>query len=135
MAVSFGVPKRRAPWKAGPAPRTDGLVVVSVTELVAHHWRDLPGMLVAGLRLRAGWERYDGAIGLSLWSDYARRRSGSIAVWESEDALRSFVRHPDHVPIMRKYRERCDVRSLSWETENFRIRDAYEEAFGRLAAV
>ena len=41
--------------------------------------------------------------------------------------------HTDHIPVMRKYRSRCDVRAVTWMMEEFRLGRAYDEAFRRLA--
>jgi hypothetical protein len=115
-------------WQPGPAARTGGPVLISVTDFQIHDWRDLPGVWRTGLRLRRSWPQMDGAVGMWLWASPLERRSGSISVWQSEAALRRFVRWPVHVAIMRTYRERGTLTSDSWEAERFVASDVRQEA-------
>ncbi|HEY6316922.1 MAG TPA: hypothetical protein VI462_03420, partial [Acidimicrobiia bacterium] len=87
---------------------------MSFTEFNAEHFRTLPGILWAGLRLRQGWYAMDGAVGLFLWGQTLRSRGGSLSVWTEEDSLRRFARLPLHVEIVRKFHERIRVRSVMW---------------------
>ena len=107
------------PWREGPVARHTGSVIVSLTDFTAHRARDLPGIYLAGLRLREGWYAMPGAIGLWLWSQPLQRRGGSLTVWESNDDLRRFVSLPAHVAIMRRYRDRGTIESDTWEMEGF----------------
>jgi hypothetical protein len=124
---------RRLPWIAGPEESAAGPVLVSVTDYTAHRWSDVPGIVLSGLRLRRTWPRMRGAVGLWLWSDPLRRRSGSISVWTSEEALRRFVRWPVHIAIVRKYRSRGALTVDSWQAERFSRSDVLREASQRLA--
>jgi hypothetical protein len=74
-----------------------------------------------------------GAVGLWLWSDLPRPRSGSISIWTSEDDLRRFVRWPVHLAIVRKYSTRGTLTASSWEAERFVKQDVMREARRRLA--
>jgi heme-degrading monooxygenase HmoA len=107
--------------------------VISLTDYRTHRWRDIPGVTVSGLRLRRAWPRMQGAVGVWLWADPLRRRSGSISVWRSEDDLRRFVRWPVHVAIVRKYRHRGSLRATSWEADGFLRSEVLREARRRLA--
>src|SRR3954447_4289463 len=113
---------------AGPEAGAEGPVVVSVTDFAVARWRDVPGVTVTGLRLRLGWYAMPGAVGLWLWSLPARRRSGSISVWTGEDELHRFVRLPEHVAVMRRNRERGELRSTTWRAENYAPRDVLAAA-------
>ncbi|MCV7115270.1 hypothetical protein [Mycolicibacterium setense] len=106
-------------WMSGPASAGDGPVVVSVTEYAAHSLRHLPGVAYSGMRMREGWYAMPGAVGLWLWSLPASGLSGSISVWTSQEALQQFIILPHHVDIMRRYRDRGDVRSTTWEDDTF----------------
>lgn len=106
-------------WMPGPASAGDGPVVVSVTEYAAHSLRHLPGVAYNGMRMREGWYAMPGAVGLWLWSLPASGLSGSISVWTDTEALQRFVGLPHHVDIMRRYGDRGDVRSTTWEADNF----------------
>jgi hypothetical protein len=107
------------PWMPGPVDPLGTPVVVSVTEFVADHRRDLPGVAFRGLRMRMGWYAMPGAVGLWLWSLPARAVGGSISVWASEDDLERFVGLPHHVAIMQRYGTRGTVRSTKWHADKF----------------
>jgi hypothetical protein len=116
------------PCAPGPDAQTRGPVVVSVTDFVVARWRHVPGVALTGLRLRMGWYAMPGAVGLWLWSMPARRRSGSISVWTGEDELRRFVALPEHVSVMRRNRDRGDLRATTWRSERFAARDVLSSA-------
>lgn len=107
------------PWMPGPVNPLDRPVVVSVTEFVADHRRDLPGVVLKGLRMRLGWYAMPGAVGLWLWSLPARAIGGSISVWASEGDLERFVGLPHHVNIMQRYGSKGTVRSTKWRADKF----------------
>jgi hypothetical protein len=116
------------PWTPGPVDAIDRSVVVSVTEFVADHHRDLPGVLLKGLRMRMGWYAMPGAVGLWLWSLPARAIGGSISVWASEDDLQRFIGLPHHVDIMQRYGTRGTVRSTKWHADEFEPHRVVERA-------
>ena len=131
-SVSIPPMLRRALWRPGPAESAEGPVLISVTDYTANRWRDLPGIWLSGLRLARAWPRMQGAVGLWLWADPLRRRSGSISVWRNEDDLRRFVRWPVHLAIVRKYRPRGSLTASSWNAEDFVKSDVLREARLRL---
>jgi heme-degrading monooxygenase HmoA len=108
-------------------------VIVSFTEFTARRLIDLPGIAREGIGLSRGWWAMPGAIGVLLYVDVAKKRGGSLSVWASEDDLRRFVSLPRHVATMRKYRSRVSVRATTWQTENFRTEDAWQQGLERLA--
>jgi len=108
------------PWRPGPVPVEGQPVVVSLTDFRAGHARHLTGIYARGLRLREGWYALPGAVGMWLWAlPLAAGRGGSVSVWESDDALRAFVRLPAHVEIMRRYRDLGTLRSHTWSMAPF----------------
>jgi hypothetical protein len=117
-----------APWMPGPVNPLDKPVVVSVTEFSADHRRDLPGVLLKGLRMRLGWYAMPGAVGLWLWSLPARAVGGAISVWASEADLERFVGLPHHVNIMQRYGTRGTVRSTTWHADKFEPRPILQRA-------
>jgi hypothetical protein len=123
----------RFPWKPGPAAEADGPLLVSFTEFTFERFRDLPGIALAGTRLRRRLAALDGAVGVSLYMQPLARRGGSVSAWRSEDDLRHFVALPYHVKIMRAYRARGALRSASWETADFSLPEAYAEGPRRAA--
>lgn len=116
------------PWMPGPVDPLDKPVVVSVTEFSADHRRDLPGVLLKGLRMRLGWYAMPGAVGLWLWSLPAKAIGGSISVWKNEADLERFVGLPHHVDIMRRYGSRGTVRSTKWRADKFEPHVVIEHA-------
>ncbi|MFF8595321.1 hypothetical protein ACF061_28550 [Streptomyces sp. NPDC015220] len=121
-----------APWKSGPAGAGldddagdagagGGPGVVSVTEFVPHRPWDALGVGIAGAALRRIWHDVEGAVGLWLWTvpDLLRPRSGAVSVWRDETCLAGFVSRPDHLRIVRAYRDRGTLRSAMWRTEDF----------------
>jgi hypothetical protein len=116
------------PWMPGPVKPLDRSVVVSVTEFDSDHRRDLPGVVLKGLRMRMGWYAMPGAVGLWLWSLPARAVGGSISVWASEDDLERFIGLPHHVNIMQRYGTRGTVRSTKWQADKFESRPILERA-------
>jgi heme-degrading monooxygenase HmoA len=131
-SVTISSMLRRALWTPGPAESAEGPFVISLTDYTTHRWRDVPGVALSGLRLSRAWPTMPGAVGLWLWSDLPRRRSGSISIWTSEDDLRRFVRWPVHLAIVRKYRSRGRLTASSWEAERFVKPDVLREARRRL---
>ncbi|MEV5827063.1 hypothetical protein AB0L25_15920 [Spirillospora sp. NPDC052242] len=108
----------RTHWLAGPAT-APGPVLVSVTDFTCTRARDLPGVVRAGMALRRSWPELPGAVGLWLWSLPRERRCGSVSVWRDGAALHGFVRLPEHVAIMRRYRGRGEIRTVTWEADAF----------------
>jgi hypothetical protein len=118
----------RSGWRSGPAFNEGGSVLVSVTDFRAERARDLPGIALAGYRLRRVWPQLDGAVGLWLWTSALELRTGSVSVWTDERALRAFVKLPAHVEIMRHYRQRGTLRAKTWQAEQADLREVWRKA-------
>ncbi|MEY2404035.1 MAG: hypothetical protein QOD38_1586 [Acidimicrobiaceae bacterium] len=123
----------KLPWKRGTA--TDGPVVVAVTRTDFARYRDMPGAMVAALRLRRAVPRTPGAIGLTLAVEAPwRRRSWSISAWSTDAELQAFIHSPEHLAIVRRYRHRLTVQSETWTVSRFALREAWREAARRFRA-
>lgn len=109
----------RAPWQPGPEPPTDAPVVVGVTDFTALGFGQAAAVALAGARLRRTWAETPGALGMWLWADPVRRRSGAVSVWADERALKEFVGRPDHLRIVRAHRGRGELRSATREFAEF----------------
>ncbi|MEU8954717.1 hypothetical protein AB0C93_10455 [Streptomyces sp. NPDC048518] len=115
------------PWTPGPAAEAareedvTGAAVVSVTEFAPHRPWTAVGVNLTGITLRRSWGEVTGAVGLWLWvdPDPRRPRSGSVSVWRDEKDLKGFVARPDHLRIMRAYRDRGAMRSALWRAPDF----------------
>jgi hypothetical protein len=124
----------RLPWKRGSVAGTAGPVVVSATKFTYKRGRDLAGVTLAGLRLRRGWPTRRGAIALIVASDARRRTTYSLSVWRSEEDLREFLRAPDHVPLIRRYRPRLEASTAElWRADTFVPGETWREAARRWA--
>jgi len=123
-----------AGWKRGPATLEHGPALVSFTDFTFARWRDLPGAWLAAARLRRRWPTRQGAVGLMLWAQPWRRRSGSISIWLGEAELRRFIGSSEHVKIMRRHRQRMSGSAATWQAHPFVRADAVGEARRRLAA-
>ena len=121
------------PWKGGALPTTPAAAVVSATRTEIQRVRDLPGILVRGLRLRAGWADNPGSIGVQLSLDLRRRTSWSISAWATRDDLERFVRSAHHRRAVAPYRARVRVSAARWEVDAFERNAAWAEARRRLA--
>jgi hypothetical protein len=124
----------RGPLHPGPVPRTNGPVTVSLTEFTARRMHDLPGIAREGIALSRGWWAMPGAIGVVLYVDVLNKIGGSLSIWESEADLERFVALPRHTAIMRRYRERVDVRATTWTAENLSVTEALKQRTERLDA-
>lgn len=107
----------RTSWQAGPETHAPGPVLVSVTEFTAHRHSQTVPIALSGLRLRRTWPRTPGAVGMWLWVDAWRKRSGSVSVWADERSLYAFVGRPDHLRIVRAHRERGAMRATAWAAD------------------
>lgn len=98
-------------------------MVLSLTDYTMHsrHSRhslhSLPGIRRGGTRLGLGWYGLPGAVGLYLWADPLRRRTGSPAVWTDSAAMHRWIGLPLHVATMRHYGTRGSLRSSMGEPE------------------
>ena len=107
-------------WRHGSLdPDPDLPVFVSLTDFHFHAPRHAPGAWRTGLRLRRSWPRLEGAIGLWLWSEPIRLRSGSVSIWRSEEDLTRFICSPVHRTIVRECRSRMSGTSHGWTAPRF----------------
>jgi hypothetical protein len=125
----------RLRWKPGPAATAvEGPVVVSATRFVYSRLVYLPVVSWHAWRLRRRWGSRPGSVGLLVGSKPLKRTTYSISVWRSDADLKAFLRAPDHLPLIRKFKVRLDAStSALWRTDSFRVADAWEEALRRLA--
>lgn len=122
----------RAGWTPGLDEEYADPVLVVVTTFTADRLRDLPGIHRSGLGLRRRWSSLEGAVGMWLWSVPGERRCGSVSVWRDERSLHRFVALPEHVAIMRRYRDRGRMDSVAWEGEDSTPRVVWARARAHL---
>jgi hypothetical protein len=123
---------RRTDWHPGSAAEPLDAVLVSVTDYTSNRAIDLAGIWVVGLRLRRHWPTLPGAVGVWLWTVPMQRRTGSVSVWLNQEALEGFVSLPEHVKIMRRYRDKGSIQVTTWTAEQFDLRATWSAACGLL---
>jgi hypothetical protein len=120
------------PWKRGAVPHATNQPLLSATRTEILRRRDLPGIALSGLRLRAGWARNPGSIGMQLSLDLRRRVSWSLSAWQSEADLERFVRSEHHRRAVAPYRQHVKVRATRWHADHLEVQAAWSEARTRL---
>jgi heme-degrading monooxygenase HmoA len=120
----------RLRWAAGPGRDTD--VLVSATRTDFERFRDMPGAIMAALRLRRAIRTAPGAVGVSLAMRPTQRRGWSVSAWEAEADLHRFLQSPAHQVTARRFRSCVTVRGESWRVERFDLADAWRQASVRL---
>src|SRR3954470_11273154 len=121
--------------RKGPAEGAGGRVVVSATRFTYARLADLVPVAVEALRLARTWPARDGAVALLTAVQPLRRRTYSVSVWTGEDALRAFLRSPEHVRLVAEYRRRLvDAHSVVWEMDAAALADAWGMGRRRLSA-
>ncbi|OBF51283.1 hypothetical protein A5756_20050 [Mycobacterium sp. 852002-53434_SCH5985345] len=106
-------------WLPGPSDSTRFPVVVSFTDFHSESEQDWQQVAELGLRLAQSWPIMHGAVGLWLWGKPAECRGGSLSVWDSRSDLRRFIRWPVHAEIVKNWRGRVRVESVTWTDERF----------------
>ncbi|MET9498095.1 hypothetical protein [Streptomyces sp. NPDC006552] len=125
----------RAPWRPGPAlDHATAPCWISVTEFTADGHLRAAAVAVNGTRLRRRWPRTAGSVGMWLWADPPRRRSGSVSVWTDEEPLTGFVRRPDHARIVRAFRGHGTMRATGWAVPDFDAGSVWATAHDLLTA-
>jgi hypothetical protein len=125
----------RLPWRAGASTGWKGPVYVIATRFTYQQVRHMPLVYWHGLRLRHGWPRIEGAIGLSIMTDLATRSTYTLSVWRSPEDMHRWVRCSDHARLMRGYRPLLASSAADgWLAETFNLRTAWCEALKRVGA-
>jgi hypothetical protein len=93
------------PW-ATSTTIPEGSTVRQVSRLELTRVRDVPGFLVAALRLRRVVMGAPGAVGISLRAAPSRRTFWTLSAWQDKDALDAFTGSDYHRGVMVKYRGR-----------------------------
>ncbi|MFT4864880.1 MAG: hypothetical protein ACI9N0_000341 [Ilumatobacter sp.] len=93
------------PWTS-PNNQPQAAVLVQISRLELARTRDVPGFLIAALRIRRIALRTPGAGGLSLRAQPLRRTFWTLSAWNDEAAIGEFMRSAAHRAVMVKYRDR-----------------------------
>jgi heme-degrading monooxygenase HmoA len=93
------------PWATSKSI-PEGSTLRQISRLELTRMRDVPGFLVAALRLRRIVMAAPGAAGVSLRAEPSRRTFWTLSAWQDQDALDAFTRSDYHRGVMVKYRRR-----------------------------
>lgn len=126
-------------WKAGALPDLDGAVHVSMNDYWVHRWRSVPLVMRAGLGFRRRWPATEGSVGLWMAVFNGSRRQVSISIWRSPEDLLRFVRSPEHLRVMRDFRDAGSLITTVWSAPSgdrqLIWRQAEDRLFGRVPDV
>ncbi len=92
------------PWKSTNSPQPATLTQVSRPELA--HARDVPGFLIAALRMRRATLNAPGAVGLSLRAAPLSPTFWTLSSWTDRVAITAFVTSDAHTAVMTQYRDK-----------------------------
>lgn len=128
------------PWKwttqhtaRGAASSVTAVQVVQVSQLELLRLRNVPGFLIAALRLRREVLRADGALGVSLIAHPLRRTFWTLSSWTDTDAIGGFVRSEAHRAVMVGYRGKMrDSHFHTWSIVDATQRPDWRDATARL---
>lgn len=120
-------------WKSGQPDPGCGPVHVSMNDYLIHRFRDVPRVALEGLRLRRRWPETEGALGLWFAVFRGGRRQVSISVWRAPEDLQRFVRSPEHLRIMRDFKDAGALYTNAWTSERLDPESIWREAADRLA--
>lgn len=119
-------------WKQGTLEPGLGSVHVSMNDYLIHRFWDVPRVAREGLRLRRAWPATEGALGLWVAAFRAGRRQVSISVWRAPDDLRHFVRSPQHLRIMRTFKDAGVLYTTAWTAERLDAALIWQQGIDRL---
>ena len=126
-------------WKTGTALPPEGGVHVSMNDYLIHGSRDILRVAIAGNRFRHAWPETNGSLGLWVASTPGGRRQISVSIWRSPEDLLRFVRSPEHLKVMRDFRDAGDLFTNKWTAERFDRaliwRQAEDRLLGRVPGV
>lgn len=94
------------PWRTTADAALATTAVAQVSRLELRRARDIPAFLLTALRLRRAVLRTPGALGVSLRAQPSRRTFWTLSSWRDTDAIAAFTRSPEHVEVMRAFRDR-----------------------------
>ncbi|MFD4444548.1 hypothetical protein ACFWPK_32695 [Nocardia sp. NPDC058519] len=115
-------------WKQGPHAHAEGPFMISVTQYTPTRLTDLPDIWLAAESLGDQLIQIDGAVGVMTYLRPGRRHLGSMSIWADDRGLKDFIKLPDHVEIMRKYRPRgLPLRSATWWSDELEVSAAVTE--------
>ena len=87
-------------WKSLRPAEPEREYVVLLTYLPLKRYRTIPRFLGYARRVEAQLAETDGIVGYALRAKFTKRDFWTLSVWESEDALQTFVHQGFHSGLM-----------------------------------
>jgi uncharacterized membrane protein len=100
----FGWMPALPPRLGSDRDRAGAATTVQASVLRLRSLRDVPAFMVAAVRLQAAFNDFPGAIEMSLRAAPLRRTFWTLSHWRTDADLRSFIVHPAHLDVMRRFR-------------------------------
>ena len=122
-----------SPWQSFSEPEPDAELVGLVSELPLSRYRAIPKFLRMTRQIQSQLADSEGLVGYALRTNFLRRWFWTVSIWESEEALRNFVRENPHREIMAALHEemgvtRFDRFAVSGEEAPLTIDEAFKRA-------
>jgi hypothetical protein len=103
-----------------------------MNDYLVHDARNIPRVVIAGLRLRHAWPRTEGALGLWTACTTSGRRQISVSIWRTPQDLKRFVRTPAHRRVMRDFHSVGELHTNAWTADRFDPAQIWRQAEDRL---
>jgi hypothetical protein len=123
------------PWVRLHDPSPDREYVFLASYLPLKRLGQVPRFMRYSQSIRGQLQRTEGAIGYSLRAKILRRDFWTLSVWESEEALRQFVRADPHGGVMRSLVPHMGpTKFVRWKAQGSEVPPSWDEADRRMSA-
>ncbi len=123
------------PWVRLQEPASDRQYLVLASYLRLKRLGQLPRFMRYTQAIRGQLKGTEGAIGYSLRAKVLRRDFWTLSVWESEEALREFVRAEPHGGVMRSLVPHMGpTKFVRWKAQGSQVPPSWGEADRRMSA-
>lgn len=103
------------PWTQ-PTPDVPATALVMASRFTLNSYRDVPGFLLAALRIHRQMLRAPGVVGVSLIARPTAKTFYTLSAWRDRAALDAAVREQPHAATMARYRtSMSDAVFTFWE--------------------
>jgi hypothetical protein len=126
------------PWttpsgETGPRDDTDAVLMASRFDL--RTLRDVPGFLLAAMRIRRQMLAAQGVLGVSLIAKPAHKTFFTLSAWQDRNALDAAVAREPHAQTMTRFHPRmAAARFVFWTAARSELPPSWPDALDRLHA-
>jgi hypothetical protein len=126
----------RLPWAESGRVDAGRDVVVMASRFVLRSPLDVPGFLLAALRIRRQVRHAPSALGVALDARLLSRTFYTLSAWEDRESIAAMVGSQPHRSVMQRYRSRTAESTFRfWNVRAGELPVSWEEARQRLAAI